>query len=89
MSELDIRWESFEYHTENIQDTFEDMCRRLFTAKYLKNTVTPHTDPNLPGIEVLPVLEPERDDGKARQRISFQSNIQKIQKMRTANMVNL
>ena len=77
MSELDIRWESFEYHTENIQVTFEDMCRRLFTAKYLKNTVTPHTDPNLPGIEVLPVLEPERDDRKARQRISFQSKYTK------------
>ncbi len=73
MTELDIRWEAFEYHTENKSDTFEEMCRRLFTAKYLKKTLIPHTDPNLPGIEVCPELEAERDDGDERLRISFQS----------------
>ena len=73
MNELDIRWDSFQYHTEDKQSTFEELCRRLFTAKYLKNTVVPHTDPNLAGIEVQPVLEPARADGKPSQYISFQS----------------
>ena len=72
MNELDITWDSFQYHTEDKQGKFEELCRRLFTAKYLKYTVVPHTDPNLAGIEVQPVLEPARADGKPSQYISFQ-----------------
>ena len=48
------------------------MCRRLFTAEFLKDQTLPHMDNNNPGIEVLPVLEPERADQKPRKRISFQ-----------------
>ena len=48
------------------------MCRRLFTAEFLKGEILPHSDSNNPGVEVLPVLEPEREDGQPRKRISFQ-----------------
>ena len=73
MGILDLRWTAFDYCNYNKTVAFEDMCRRLFTAKYLKNTEIPHTDHNTPGIEVIPVLEPVREDGMPRKRISFQS----------------
>lgn len=67
-----ITWPLFAAYNDDARTAFEDMCRRLFTAEYLKGQM-PHTDPNLPGIEVLPVLEPERDDGQPQKRISFQA----------------
>ena len=68
-----ITWPLFAAYNADARKSFEDMCRRLFTSEFLKDQVIPHTDPNLAGIEVLPVLEPERDDGQPRKRISFQA----------------
>ena len=68
-----ITWPLFAAYNDDARKSFEDMCRRLFTSEFLKDQVIPHTDPNLAGIEVLPVWEPERDDGQPRKRISFQA----------------
>ena len=68
-----ITWPLFAAYNDDARTAFEDMCRRLFTAEYLKGRELPHTDPNLAGIEVLPVLEPEREDGQPQKRISFQA----------------
>lgn len=73
MARRNLTWAQFEVCNDNRQKAFEDMCRRLFEKIYLKSKEYPHSDSNTPGIEVLPILEPEREDGKARQRISFQS----------------
>ena len=72
MAKLNITWSQFEMCNDNPTKAFEDMCRRLFTADFLKNKVRPHSDHNNAGIEVLPILEPEREDGQPGKRISFQ-----------------
>ena len=73
MAKLNITWPYFLYCNDNPTEAFEDMCRRLFIAEYLKGKKRPHTDHNTPGVEVLPILEPERDDGQPLRRISFQA----------------
>lgn len=81
MNRVDLKWPAFEVVNPDKERSFEDLCRRLFSAHFLKDQCLIHTDPNLPGIEVLPVLEPERKDGKARKRISFQAKyVQNITK---------
>ena len=70
---INITWDQFAAKNHNQTKSFEDLCRQVFTLEYLKGLVTPHTDHNLPGVEVLPVLEPENEDGKPRKRISFQA----------------
>ena len=72
MAKLNITWPQFAICNDNCTKAFEDMCRRLFTAEFLKGEILPHSDSNNPGVEVLPVLEPEREDGQPRKRISFQ-----------------
>ncbi len=72
MAKLNITWPQFAMCNDNSTKAFEDMCRRLFTADILKGKVRPHADHNNAGIEVLPILEPEREDGQPRKRISFQ-----------------
>ena len=72
MAKLNITWPQFAVCNENPTKAFEDMCRRLFTAEFLKNKQRPHANHNNAGIEVLPILEAERDDELPRKRISFQ-----------------
>lgn len=72
MAKINISWPQFAVCNENPTKSFEDMCRRLFTAEYLKGKVRPHANHNNAGIEVLPILEAEREDGQPRKRISFQ-----------------
>lgn len=73
MAKLNITWPQFAVCNDNPTKAFEDMCRRLFTAEFLKGKVQPHADHNNAGIEVLPIREPEREDGQPQKRISFQS----------------
>lgn len=73
MEKLDLRWAVFEYCNIDKTQAFENMCRRLFTEEFLKGKTIPHSDHKTPGIEVIPVLEPNREDGKPSKRISFQS----------------
>lgn len=73
MAKFDIVWPQFAVCNDNHTKAFENMCRWLFKRVYLQDKCELHTDHNLPGIEVLPVLEPVRKDGKPQKRISFQS----------------
>ena len=73
MAKLNITWPQFAVCNSNTTKEFEDMCRRLFTVEFLKGEKRPHADHNNAGVEVLPILEPERDDGQKQKRISFQS----------------
>jgi hypothetical protein len=59
-----ITWPRFNDCNEDASTAFEDMCRRIFIAEFLKGPKTPHANPNNPGIEVMPILEPARDDGQ-------------------------
>lgn len=68
-----LNWHLFAMCNDNATDAFEDMCRDLFYCEYLHESINPHSDHNNPGVEVLPVLEPVRDDGKPQKRISFQA----------------
>lgn len=72
MAKLNITWPQFAACNDNSTKAFEDMCRRLFTAKFLKSQKLPHANFNNAGIEVLPVLEPIREDGQSQKLISFQ-----------------
>ena len=73
MANHNITWDMFAVCNENKTKAFEEMCRRLFKAKYLKGKVDLHANHNTPGIEVLPVWEPEGEAGQKLRRISFQS----------------
>ena len=68
-----ITWGVFDAINEDTTHNFEMMCRRIFISEYLKDTANPHNNYNNKGIEVLPILEPIRDDGQPRKRISFQA----------------
>lgn len=68
-----ITWPQFAVCNDDATIAFEDMCRRIFTAEFLKGQKIPHADHNTPGVEVMPILEPTRDDGQSQKRISFQA----------------
>lgn len=68
-----LNWEQFAICNDNRTDAFEDMCRDLFYCEYLNEVRNPHSDHNNPGVEVLPMLEPVRDDGLPQKYISFQA----------------
>ena len=68
----DITWPVFEVCNANKTKAFEDMTRKLFNS-YLAGNQTLVSDGINPGIEVLPVLEPEAKDDAQRRWISFQS----------------
>ena len=68
-----LNWAQFEICNDNKTEAFEDMCRDLFICEYLKESKNPHSDHNNPGVEVVPILEPPRDDGQPQRYISFQA----------------
>ena len=68
-----LGWAQFEIFNDNKTDAFEEMCKDLFICEYLKNAKLPHADHNNPGVEVVPVLEPPRDDGQVQRYISYQA----------------
>ena len=68
-----LNWAQFEVINDNRTDAFEEMCTDLFFCEYLKERRNPHADHNNPGVEVLPILEPLRDDGQPQRWISFQA----------------
>ncbi|MBP3856535.1 MAG: hypothetical protein IK990_13095 [Ruminiclostridium sp.] len=67
-----VTWDQFNVCNDDKTTAFEDMCRRIFTAEFLKGQSIPHSDHNTPGVEVLPICEIDEFNGKKR-RISFQS----------------
>ena len=73
MAKFNVVWPQFAVCNDDQTKAFEGMCGWLFKRVYLQDKCEIHTDHNLPGIEVLPVLEPVRKDGKPQRWISFQS----------------
>jgi len=63
-----ISWSQFEICNQDSRVAFENMCRLLFNRFFFHNQAILHSNPNNPGIEVLPTLEV-----KTNKRISFQS----------------
>jgi len=65
---LDINWTTFELCHADPRTAFERLCRMLFNQHFFDGKQYLHSDPNNPGIEVLPVINPK--NGK---KISFQA----------------
>lgn len=65
-----INWRRFSELHENKEEAFEDLCRMLFRYRFFRESldVVFHSNPNNPGIEIEPVIDPTT--GK---RISFQA----------------
>lgn len=66
--QFDISWTQFELCNENPQTAFENMCRWLFNEFFFDGKALLHSDPNNPGVEVVPVRHSESE-----KRISFQA----------------
>lgn len=64
----DITWTQFELCNSNPQVAFENMCRWLFNEFFFGGKALLHSDPNNPGVEVVPVTHPD-----SKERISFQA----------------
>lgn len=64
----DVSWESFAVCNQNPQKSFENMCRWLFNDFFFDGKALFHSEPNNPGIEVLPKLHTE-----SKKHISFQA----------------
>lgn len=65
---LNTAWSQFEVCNPDTQAAFENMCWFLFNAFFLDEKGLFHSDPNNPGIEIVPILHEE-----SGQRISFQA----------------
>ena len=68
-----LSWAQFEMYNDNKTGAFEEMCKDLFICEYLKDSRIPHANHNNPGVEVVPIQEPPRDDGQPRRFISYQA----------------
>lgn len=63
-----ISWSQFEVSNPNVQEAFENMCRCLFSKWFFDEKTLEHSDPNNPGVEVVPILYAE-----SNKHISFQA----------------
>ncbi|MCD8231852.1 MAG: hypothetical protein LUD14_08575 [Clostridiales bacterium] len=68
-----LKWAQFDVCNDDTTGAFEDMARRLFSSEFLDSKAIPHSNPNNPGVEVLPILEAPHPDGSKQRRISFQA----------------
>ena len=64
----EITWAQFELCNANPQSAFENMCRWLFNDFFFNGKELLHSEPNNPGVEVLPVYHEA-----SKKRISFQA----------------
>lgn len=67
-SQYEISWTQFELCNANPQAAFENMCRWLFNEFFFDGKALLHSDPNNPGVEVVPVYHASSD-----RWISFQA----------------
>ncbi len=67
-TKLEINWATFEVCNKDKTTAFEEMCRWIFSEYFFDGKVILHSDPNNPGVEIVPILEV-----KSQKRISFQS----------------
>jgi len=65
---LNLSWSQFEVCNQSTQTAFEKMCRLLFNRFFFDNRAIFHSNPNNPGVEVEPILDP-----KSNKHISFQA----------------
>ncbi|OTO35470.1 hypothetical protein A5871_000001, partial [Enterococcus sp. 2F9_DIV0599] len=65
---MKLNWTQFESCNPDSQYAFERMCRLLFNHHFFNGKAILHSNPNNPGIEILPILEVS-----SNKRISFQS----------------
>ena len=76
-----VTWAHFEAVNQSTQTAFENMCRLLFNRYFFDRKALFHSNPNNPGVEIEPIIEP-----KGGKRISFQAkyftkvNYQKIKR---------
>lgn len=63
-----VTWTQFESCNANKQEAFEQLCRWLFNDFFFSGKELLHSNPNNPGIEVIPVLH-----SASNKRISFQA----------------
>lgn len=63
-----LTWPQFESCNPDTQFAFERMCRLLFNHHFFDGKAITHSNPNNPGIEVLPIFHES-----SNKRISFQS----------------
>ena len=66
--QFEVSWTQFELCNANPQTAFENMCRWLFNEFFFDGKALLHSDPNNPGVEVVPVYHSE-----SKKRISFQA----------------
>lgn len=64
----EVSWENFAACNQNPQESFEKMCRWLFNNFFFNGKALFHSEPNNPGVEVVPKLHPA-----SNKRISFQA----------------
>lgn len=64
----EITWSQFEICNPNTRDAFEKLCRKLFNDFFFGGRKLLHSNPNNPGVEVIPVFHDE-----SKKRISFQA----------------
>ena len=63
-----ITWSQFETCNPDTRSAFENMCRFLFNTFFFAGKGLFHSDPNNPGIEIVPIFH--KESGKT---ISFQA----------------
>lgn len=66
--DYDVTWAQFEVCNSDSRDAFEKMCRWLFNEYFFEGKALLHSNPNNPGIEVVPVMHAE-----SNKLISFQA----------------
>jgi len=66
--DYDVTWAQFEVCNSDSRDAFEKMCRWLFNEFFFEGKALLHSNPNNPGIEVVPVMH-----AKSNKLISFQA----------------
>ena len=63
-----VTWAQFETCNANKQEAFEQLCRWLFNEFFFDGTELLHSNPNNPGVEVIPVFH-----STSNKKISFQA----------------
>ena len=67
-TKLEINWTTFEAYNPDKSNAFENMCGMLFNQRFFNGKELFHSNPNNPGVEILPVTDPT-----SNKKISFQA----------------
>ncbi len=70
---INLSWSQFESINPDKERAFENMCRMLFNQNFFDNKEIFHSEPNNPGIEIVPVL-----NSSTGKKISFQSKYMSV-----------